>query len=279
MRHRLLVTAAVALAFSTLPGAASAEQKPLWEFGLGVGGVSFPAYPGSDSQRNYAVPVPYIVYRGEFIKADRDGVQARLFDTDRVESYFSFSASPPVNSASNGARSGMPDLKPMVEFGPALEVHLWQSAAQRMRLDFRMPLRTAYTVQTRPQQVGWVLAPVLNLDMGGVEGLPGWNLGMQTGPVFADRQYNQTFYGVDSTYATAARPAYAARGGYSGSQFTVALSKRFSGFWVGAFARYDNLDGAVFADSPLMRRSQNLSLGFGIAWILGQSSRMVDSHE
>ena len=88
-----------------------------------------------------------------------------------------------------------------------------------------------------------------------------------------------SFYGVDSTYATAARPAYAARGGYSGSQFTVALSKRFSGFWVGAFARHDNLDGAVFADSPLMRRSQNLSLGLGIAWILGQSSRMVDSHE
>ena len=86
MRHRLLVTAAVALAFSTLPGAASAEQKPLWEFGLGVGGVSFPAYPGSDAQRNYAVPVPFIVYRGEFIKADRDGVKLlrNMFHVDGV---------------------------------------------------------------------------------------------------------------------------------------------------------------------------------------------------
>jgi len=279
MIHRLFATGAVALAFSTLPCMASAEQMPLWEFGLGVGGVSFPAYPGSDEQRHYVVPVPYVVYRGEIIKADRNGVQARLFDTDRVESYVSLSASPPVNSLSNGARSGMPDLKPMVEFGPALEVHLWQSAAQRMQLDFRMPLRTAYTVQTHPHQVGWVLAPVLNLDIGNVGGLPGWNLGMQTGPVFADRQYNQTFYGVDSVYANAARPAYAARGGYSGSQFTLGLSKRFPNFWFGAFARYDNLSGAVFADSPLMRRRQNLSFGFGIAWILDRSSRMVDSHE
>lgn len=279
MMHRLFVRGCAALVLSTLPVWASAEQKPLWEFGLGVGAVSFPAYPGSDEQRQYVVPVPYVVYRGEIIKADRNGVKARLFDTDRVDSYFSLSASPPVSSSSNGARSGMPDLKPMVEFGPALDVHLWQSAAQRMRLDFRVPLRTAYTVQTRPHRVGWVVAPVLNLDMASVGGLPGWNLGLQAGPVFADRQYNQTFYGVDAAYATADRPAYAARGGYSGSQFTVGVSKRFPGLWFGAFARYDNLNGAVFADSPLMRRNQDLSFGFGIAWILGQSSRMVDSHE
>jgi outer membrane scaffolding protein for murein synthesis (MipA/OmpV family) len=279
MMHRLLAMVAATLALSALPGRAYAESKPLWEFGMGVGGVSFPAYPGSDEQRNYVVPVPYFVYRGKIIKADRNGVQARLFDTDRIESYVSLSASPPVNSTSNGARSGMPDLKPMVEFGPALDVHLWQSAARRMQLDFRVPLRTAYTVQTHPHQVGWVLAPVLNLDIGNVGGLPDWNLGMQTGPVFADRQYNQTFYGVDSAYATATRPAYTAHGGYSGSQFTIGLSKRFPQFWFGAFARYNNLKGAVFADSPLMRRNQNLSFGFGIAWMLGQSSRMVDSHE
>lgn len=258
---------------------AVAAQKPLWEFGLGVGGVSFPTYPGSDEQRNYVVPVPYVVYRGEIIKADRSGVQARLFDTDRVESYLSLSASPPVSSSDGGARSGMPDLEPMVEFGPALEVHLWQSAAQRMRLDFRMPLRTALTVQTQPRQVGWVLAPAINLDIGNVGGLRGWNLGLLTGPLFVDRKYNQTFYGVDPAYATPARAAYSARGGYSGSQFTVALSKRYSTFWLGAFARYDNLSGAVFSDSPLMRRSQNVSFGFGVAWMLGQSSQMVDSHD
>lgn len=278
LNHRI-ATACAALAVCALPGMAVAEQKPLWELGLGVGGVSFPAYPGSDQQRNYVVPVPYLVYRGKIIKADRNGVQARLFDTDRVESYLSLSASPPVSSSDNGARSGMPDLKPMVEFGPALEVHLWQSAAQRMRLDFRMPLRTAFTLQTQPRQVGWVLAPAINLDIGNVGGLRGWNLGMLTGLIFVDRKYNQTFYGVDPAYATPARPAYSACGGYSGSQFTVALSKRYSTVWLGAFARYDNLSGAVFSDSPLIRRSQNVSFGFGIAWMLGQSSQMVDSHD
>ena len=269
----------VAAVLSALPVWAHAAQKPLWEAGLGVGGVSFPAYPGSDQQRNYAVPVPYVIYRGQIFKADRDGVQARLFQTDRIESNLSLSATPPVDSQSNDARSGMPDLRPMVAFGPQFEVHLWQSAAHRLRLDFRVPLRSVFAVQTRPRQVGWVLTPVLNLDMENVAGLQHWHLGMQAGPVFADRKYNQTFYGVDAAYATASRPAYAARGGYAGSQFTLGLSRRFRSYWVGAFARYDNLGGAVFADSPLMRRSQNVSFGLGIAWILGQSSQRVDSDE
>ncbi|SCC92595.1 putative MltA-interacting protein MipA [Thiomonas sp. X19] len=282
LKRRTLVAlalSAAALLAGLGPAAAQAVQKPLWEVGLGFGVLSFPDYPGSDQQRSYILPTPYFVYRGEIFKAGRNGFQARLFDTERVDSYLSLSASPPVNSTDDYARSGMPDLKPTIQFGPALDVHLWQSAAQRMRLDFRVPLRTVISVAWHPRQVGWLFAPVLNLDMADVAGLNGWNLGAQTGPLFADRSYNQTYYGVAPACATATRPAYAASGGYAGSQFTLALSKRFPGFWVGGFARYDNLSGAVFADSPLLRRSQNLSAGIGIAWILGQSSQMVDSHE
>ena len=271
--------ALVALLAGLGPATAQVAPKPLWEAGLGLGVLSFPDYPGSDQQRNDIVPTPYFVYRGEIFKAGRNGFQAHLFDTERVDSYLSLSASPPVNSTDNVARSGMPDLKPTIQFGPAIEVHLWQSAERRMRLDFRVPLRTVVSVAWHPRQVGWLLAPVLNLDMADVAGLSGWSLGLQTGPLVADRSYNQTYYGVAPADATATRAAYAVSGGYAGSQLTLALSKRFPGFWVGGFARYDNLSGAVFADSPLMRRSRNLTAGVGVAWILGQSSEMVDSHE
>jgi outer membrane scaffolding protein for murein synthesis (MipA/OmpV family) len=279
MLNRRVPAALAFLALCALPAGAQADPKPLWEAGLGVGALTFPDYVGSDQQHGDLLPVPYFVYRGEIIKAGRNGVQARLFDSLHAEVYFSLGASPPVNSTDNRARSGMPDLRPMVEFGPALEVHLWGSAARRMRLDFRAPLRSAFTVESHTRQVGWVFAPVLNLDMADVAGLRGWNLGAQAGPIFTDRSYNQTFYGVAPGEATATRPAYSAQGGYAGSQFTLALSKRFPGFWVGAFTRYDNLAGAVFADSPLVRRSRNVSAGIGIAWILGQSSQMVESHE
>ena len=279
MFNSRILAALTSLALGALPTCAQAAQMPLWEAGLGVGALSFPDYVGSDQQHTYLLPVPYFVYRGPIIRADRNGVQARLFGSVHTDAYLSLGASPPVNSTDNRARSGMADLKPMVEFGPALKVHVWVSSARGMRLDFRVPLRTVFTVESHPREVGWLLAPVLNLDVADVASMQGWNLGAQAGPTFADRSYTQTLYGVAPSDATPTRPAYSAHGGYAGSQFTLALSKRFAGFWVGAFTRYDNVSGAVFADSPLVRRRHNLSAGIGIAWILGQSSQMVESHE
>lgn len=267
-----------ALIAASMPPAL-AGRKPLWEAGFGVGAISFPDYPGSRNQSSYVVPVPYFIYRGRILRADRNGLQARLLDTSRFDSYLSLGASPPVRSGNGGERGGMPDIRPTVGFGPALEAHLWRSSLQRMRLDLRLPVREVFSAPSRPRQVGWQFTPVLNLDVAGPAGLPGWNLGLQAGPVFSDRRYNSAFYGVAPAYATPDRPAYVARGGFSGSQFTVALSRRFPRFWVGAFARVDDLHGAVIADSPLVGRSTNLSLGIGIAWILGESDRMVRSND
>jgi len=54
------------------------------------------------------------------------------------------------------------------------------------------------------------------------------------------------------------------------------LSKRFPSYWVGGFLRYDSLSGAVFGDSPLVKRSNYLAGGIAIAWIIGESSRRVE---
>ena len=42
-------------------------------------------------------------------------------------------------------------------------------------------------------------------------------------------------------------------------------------FWVGAFARYDNLSGAAFVDSPLVKDKESFMVGIGVAWILMES--------
>jgi len=52
-----------------------------------------------------------------------------------------------------------------------------------------------------------------------------------------------------------------------------ASSSRFPGFWVGAFARYDNLSGAAFEDSPLVRKKSSFMAGVGIAWVLAEAER------
>lgn len=262
-----------------VPAAARGEDKPLWELGLGVAALSFPDYRGSEQRKDYLLPAPYIVYRGEFLKADRKGIRGQLFDTDRLDLAISLSASQPVSSEDNRARAGMPDLQPTVEIGPSLEARLWRSADHRYQLDLRLPARLALSVERSPESVGWIATPLLNLDVKNPAGYAGWNLGLQAGPIFASRRQHEYFYGVDPRYATATRPAYSASGGYSGSQFLAAVSKRFSGYWVGGFVRYDDLHGASFADSPLVTSKSYFAGGVAISWILGESSVRVPAEE
>jgi outer membrane scaffolding protein for murein synthesis (MipA/OmpV family) len=265
-----------ALAVSAWPLASQAEQKPLWEAGLGVGALAFPDYRGSDEVSAYPLPLPYFVYRGKFLKADREGLRRELFDKRYLELSFSMGATIPVSSDDNHARRGMPNLRPTLELGPSLDVHLWRSDDSNMKLDVVMPLRLPITLESSPKTLGWNFSPRLNLDIENVGGYEGWNFGVGAGPLFGAAKYHEYFYSVAPRFATAERPAYEARGGYSGTHFIAALSKRFPGYWVGAYMRYDNLRNAVFEDSPLVRQQNYLTGGLGIAWIIGKSKRMVE---
>lgn len=255
--------------------ALASEEKPLWEAGVGVATVSFPAYRGSDQRHNFLLPSPYFVYRGEFLKADRDGVRAELFDSDLAELTVSVALSPPASSDDIRARAGMPDLKANFELGPQLNLTLWRTENRARQLKLLLPMRAAFTLEKQSKSLGWVVHPKLNLDIGDLSGLPGWNLGMQLGPLFGDRKQHHYFYGVDAAYATPSRPAYAAGGGFAGMQYVMGVSKRYPKHWVGAFLRYDNLSGARFADSPLVRTKNYVAAGVAVSWILGESAERV----
>jgi outer membrane scaffolding protein for murein synthesis (MipA/OmpV family) len=268
----LICCAALFLAWSQQ---AAAGTVPQWELGAGVAGLMMPDYRGSDEVRLYLLPVPYVIYRLEWIKADRTGIRSTLLNRGEAELNLSLSATPPVRSENNRAREGMSDLKPMVELGPALDIHLWRSDSRRFKIDVRTPVRAAFTVESHPRNAGVSLSPTLNFDADGIGGRP-WQLGMLAGPLFATRRQHRYFYGVSESDARPDRPAFDAHGGYAGLQFLVALSRRFEKAWFGAYARYDTLRGAVFEDSPLVRRNYYVSAGFAVAWIPLQSSRMVE---
>lgn len=272
---RNTVKYAICLLALSLSHVMHAKELPLWEAGAGVAAFSLPDYRGSDQRTHYLLPIPYFVYRGEFLKADRTGVRGTLFDNDRAELALSLNGTLPVTSKDNVARRGMSDLKPTVELGVNLSVNLWRSPNRDLKLDFRAPVRTAITVESSPRQIGWLFAPNLNLDVKDPAGFGGWNLGMQAGPLFNSRKYNAYFYSVSTAEALPDRPAYTAPGGYAGSQFTLALSKRFSRHWAGAFLRYDSLAGAAFADSPLVRKRHAVSAGVAMSWVFGESSTLV----
>ncbi|HEX4942719.1 MAG TPA: MipA/OmpV family protein [Usitatibacteraceae bacterium] len=258
---------------------AQGHEEPLWEAGAGVAALRLPDYRGASHSRWYALPLPYLVYRGDFLKADRHGVRGVFFDSDRVEFNLSVGASLPVDSSQSEARQGMPDLRPSVELGPSVDFTLWRSAARRAKVELRLPLRGAVTIESDPRYIGVQFFPHLSLDVNDVGGLAGWNLGMLAGPVYTDRRYNRYFYGVPPDQATAARPAYDPDGGYGGAQFIVALSRRFARLWVGGYLRQDTLAGATFAASPLVTSRRYMAGGIGVSWIFSESSRRVPAND
>lgn len=258
---------------------AQAEQLPLWEFGFGIGGLFFNDYRGANTSHVYPAPVPYFIYRGQFLQADRDGVHGRLFNRRYLELEISVNATAPVFSRSSAIRAGMPNLEPTIELGPALQWHIWRSQEQRLRLDVRLPVREAITVASPPMAIGAIFAPSVDLDCLGAGRLAGWNLGVMAGPLYAQQRYHEYFYGVAPQYATVTRPAYEATGGYSGSEALVAVSKRFANYWLGAYVRHDWLADAAFIDSPLVQTRSYWAGGVGFVWMISASSRMVDSHD
>ena len=268
-----LAALGLALFFVALPCAA--RDEPLWEAGVGLGALSFPDYRGSDQSRGYVLPAPYLVYRGEGLRADRNGLRGLLFNTDRVDFDLSVGAALPVSSSRNRAREGMEDLKPSLEAGPALNITIARADDRRWSLDLRMPVRFAVTVERDPRFVGTQFYPHLNVDVHDVLGFGGWNLGVLAGPIYTDGRYNRHFYSVPAAFATAERPTYEARGGFGGSEFIVALSKRYPRFFVGGFLRADSLRGAEFEDSPLVKSRHYVAAGVGVSWILGASQKRV----
>lgn len=257
----------------TAGGTVLARELPLWEYGIGAFPSSFPAYRGSDDQQYYLLPFPYLVYRGDILSIDRDGIRARLFDTDRLELNLSVNASIPVQSDESDVRRGMPDLDPTVEIGPSLNILLDRPATDAT-LKLKLPVRAVIATDLgSAEQAGWIFHPHLKLDADNVLG--GWDAGLSLGPLFGDRDYHAYYYSVDPAFQTSSRPAYRASGGYSGTELLASLSRRYERVWIGGFIRYDNLSGAVFDDSPLLETDHSLMGGFAVAWILGKSASRV----
>lgn len=270
----------LALVFALLAAPARAELVPHWELGAGAGALSLPDYRGSDERHGYLFPVPYLVYRDRRLRVDREGARAVLFESTRLELNISVNAAPPVNSDENRARQGMPHLDPTFEAGPQAQLTLLGSQASDTRLDLRLPARAVLATDlSYADVVGFVFYPHLDLRLRPIVLGDKWNLGLQTGALFATRKFHQYFYGVDARFATPQRPAYSAHGGYSGAVALAALSRRFDKVWVGGFVRYDALSGATFDDSPLVKRKSSVMAGIAFAYVFAVSEEKVESRD
>jgi len=248
-----------------------AKKLPLWEAGLFGMGFTQPAYPGAKDRASRLLSLPYLIYRGEYLRADRGTLGVRALKTPRVELDVGFAASLGSHSSDIAVRHGMADLGYMIEFGPRLKINLGDISSGRGDSRLQFPLRKVIDISHGFRSRGIAFEPQWVTDTR----LPKrWLVSTNLGAIFGDSKLADTLYGVAPGEATPTRASYTARGGLialrAGLLASHTLTPDVRLFYI---LRIESLTGAANRDSPLIRRNSGWSAGIGIAWGLARSEQ------
>lgn len=249
------------------------ERLPKWEVGAGLAAASFPDYPGSDQNRSLVLPYPSVIYRGNRIRAGRDGLRGMLFKGKRWDLDISAGGSLSVNSEDNRAREGMTDLGISLELGPSLRLKFIDQTEEKLQLRFN--LRALLVADDFPVlgYEGWLFNPELRWRRHYGER---YILGSSVELRYANRAYHDHFYGVASQFATATRPEYQGRRGYSSVGMSSFLTMKLDRNWRASLRLgYYDLHDAAFNDSPLFRKNSGAFFGLSISRVLWRSEATV----
>lgn len=275
-RARATGCAALALALAcAAPLPAAAVERPLWEVGAGGLVGSFEAWPAAAERSTVGLLYPWFVYRGEVLRVQDGSVTARLVDRRRFVFDMSFDAAPAARSRDTGARAGMPGIGWLLEAGPRLRMRLDDPADRDERWFGSLSARAAVSIDGGVTARGFVVAPsvdYLNRKLLGTR----LTLNASLAAEFATADYTDHLYGVEPRYATAARPAYDARGGYLGTRLYGSAQYRWNEtVTLFAFVDAGLYGGAANRASPLFERSRGGSAGVGLAFTLARSATRV----
>jgi len=262
----------VASMLSTRAGHAqpAAPEASLWEVGLLGVTASQQAYPGASQQTARAIVLPFGIYRGKYLRADRDNLGVRTFISPSLEFDLGLGGALGSNSAEIDARRGMPDLGDLIEAGPRLRWYIGaDDKGGRLRADF--PLRAVLDLSDRLAYQGLSFEPKLTYERHAGRG---WRYAASAGAIFGDTRFSRVLYGVAPVYATEERPAYEASGGLIAwrlaTNATYDLTRAIRVF---GYLRLDTVGGATNADSPLVRERAGVSGGLGISYTFRSSRK------
>lgn len=245
------------------PTEAVQSAPPMMEVGLAFAGQYRNHYRGSEQTELQTLPIPYFIYRGEVIKAERGGVRADFFANKKWELNFSAAGALGADSDNNRLREGMPELDTAIELGPSLNVNL-TGETFRDGWQFRLPVRAVFTVGSGVDAIGYTATPQFTFHQKPFWG--GWAASYDVGAFFASDKYHDYYYSVESEYVTPERELYDAEAGFSGVFVEGTLFRRMkSGTIFAVSLQYDSLAGTVFEDSPLVETEHYFSLSFVVA--------------
>jgi outer membrane scaffolding protein for murein synthesis (MipA/OmpV family) len=266
------ISAACCAALSTGAFAQAVGRPPLWELGGIALGVSQQAYPGSDQQVNRAVPLPYFIYRGDVLRADRETAGIRAMKTETFEIDVGFAGAFGAGGDTIDARKGMRTLGTLVELGPRLKWNL-RAGPVGGRLSAEFPIRAVLDLSDKAAHRGWSFEP--KLAYAGRSD-SGWRYSASVSAIVADTGLAQTFYEVASSEATSQRPAYSAKRGLVAWRVGTTASRSLGRDWnLFGFARLDSVAGAANDSSPLVRRTTGATVGMGLTYTWLRSERVA----
>ncbi len=248
------------------------EDTPLprWELGVALGGQALRDYRGSREQQVQAYPIPMLIYRGSFFKADRNGVRGEFLANHRIEINLSGETALNGGSNKNSLREGMPELESAFELGPSLNVNL-TGADFSHGWQLRLPVRAVITAgESGVHDRGFTFNPRFTYIK--PDTLWGMRGKLNVGLLYGSDRYHDYYYSVAQPYVTDTRNFYDADGGFSGYYFKTSLTRRRGDFWWGLSLRYDNLSGAGFENSPLVETNDYFAFSFAVAWLGWKSS-------
>lgn len=244
-------------------------RLPKYEFGVGYIFGDIQDYPGANEKTIRSFPIPYFVYRGDVLQAERGGLRTRFFKGAYYEYDFSFAGAFPANSDDNNARENMNDLGWMFETGPQLKLFLLRSEIQNWTL--RLPIRAIFSIDD--DQVngrGYSFNPNLQISF------PKFpfkrnilSFGFTTD--FATKKTQEYFYDVRPKYVTADRSLFAAEEGLLGSSFDITLVTAWKKFALFVNTTFNFYGEAKNKESPLHLDNQTQSVSAGFIWSFYQS--------
>lgn len=275
-------TTLLMLAFCTSVASAATVEDPatdaLWEMNIAAFGRHGPSYPASEESQDDFIPLPLPVYRGTFLRVGDDTdspMRGRVFRTDRIKLDIDFDLVFGSDSDDVAARDGMPDLNLLTEIGPELELQFVDRGWLAADVFLALPVRGALSWDgLDPSFEGLVFAPELKFtrDFGNER----QQLKLRITSSFASDGYMDYYYEVTHAFATVQRPAFAADGGYLGTE--IALSLRWPvanrlELWGGV--RQGFYRGAKNEDSPLFTDDTTTTVYGAFMYRFWESRRRV----
>ena len=246
------------------------ESDTRFEWGAGLLSIKGAHYRGSDQSREWFIPIPYFSYTSERIEAESSFVRGTFFENDWFALKLSILVGLNVESERNRARAGMPNLDYTFEAGPVAIFKLWKSKNKLQSLTLETPFRQVHVTDlTYLDVAGFFGVPFISYKKVADDSLFGWGFEASVAYMWGSKKYHQYFYGVDQQFATSTRPQYVAQSGYSGTQLTVILNKRWRDLIFVPFYRFDWLGGSSFSDSPLVKKNSYQVGGLAFFWVFG----------